>query len=375
MEDQASEWENKEQGETGGSVGWIWNKGLAVGKKVLITGVVISSAPVILPPLMVISTLGLVCAVPYGLFLATYACTEKLMTTLLPSSKPQPLTFEELGAKDISDEYGGDVDMANEEEELRRRVDLRLEQDEEGVNAKDKTVGKNGYVEDIEAQEEEPPVEEVRGVMIVIEGEDENGSGVKEEVTFDVRDVAVEVWHKDDDSKANDELVKETTGLLEKIRDEGMSNEGKGEDKQSVKDGEDKDEQSVKGGMNEDKQSVKGGVVEDKQTAKGSRGGAEQVLKGTDKDVQETVTKLGNGNGRKAKKTKANKKNQKAGNADAREIADESGIDLLDNKKADSSVNATRQGSEKPSVKSIDVLEVTVPSNANAPGSEVASNE
>ncbi|XP_065852527.1 uncharacterized protein [Euphorbia lathyris] len=520
MEDQGLEWENNEHGENGGNMEWMWNKGLSVGKKMLITGVVISSAPVILPPLMVISTLGLVCAVPYGLFLATYACTEKLITTLVPSPNPVPLTFEELGAKDVSDEYGGDVDMANEEEELRRRVDLRLEQDEkaneeeelsrrvdlrleqdekgnyeEGVNGKDEVVEKNGYVEDDEAKEDEKPSEEIRGVMIVIEGEEENGSVVREEVSFEVTDVAVELCQRDDDSKANEELVKETTGLLEKIRDEGMSGGGAGEeeqsakggageeersskeeeqeeeqsvkggvgeeeqsskeeeqeeeqsvkggageeeqsakgrtgedeqseggatgedeqsakggadedeqsakggagedehsgedeqnakgvtagDEQSVKGGAGGDEQSAKGGAGEDEQSAKGGTGEDEQSEKGGHGGAEQGLKEADRNGQETVTQLGNGNGGSAEKTRANhvKQNHEVGNVDAREIADESGINLLDDdKKADPSDYAIPEESKKPSLKNIDFLEVTVPSNVNPPGSGgVASNE
>ncbi|GKV47411.1 hypothetical protein SLEP1_g54315 [Rubroshorea leprosula] len=86
MEDPAAEWEIQESSpeRDGGKLGWILNKGLVLGKKMVITGLVISSASLILPPVVVISAIGFVCSVPYGVFLASYACTEKLMSMLLP---------------------------------------------------------------------------------------------------------------------------------------------------------------------------------------------------------------------------------------------------------------------------------------------------
>lgn len=54
-------------------VSWLWNKGVAIGRKVLVTGMVISSASIVLPPLVVVSALGIAVSVPYGLFFASYA--------------------------------------------------------------------------------------------------------------------------------------------------------------------------------------------------------------------------------------------------------------------------------------------------------------
>ena len=65
-------------------VSWILEKGLNLGKKIVVTGVVISSAPLVLPLLVVISALGFAVSVPFGLVFASHACTEKLMSKLLP---------------------------------------------------------------------------------------------------------------------------------------------------------------------------------------------------------------------------------------------------------------------------------------------------
>ncbi|KAJ6296822.1 hypothetical protein OIU78_022530 [Salix suchowensis] len=62
-----------------GSVSWILNKGLLVGKMILIAGFLISSAAVILPSFVVVSAIWFACSVPYGLFLASYAFTCQLI--------------------------------------------------------------------------------------------------------------------------------------------------------------------------------------------------------------------------------------------------------------------------------------------------------
>ncbi|KAL1201057.1 hypothetical protein V5N11_022579 [Cardamine amara subsp. amara] len=67
-------------------MGWIWSKGISVGKKVLAATCVLSSAPFIVPPLIVALTIALISSLPYCIFLASYVCTEKLMRKLLPPS-------------------------------------------------------------------------------------------------------------------------------------------------------------------------------------------------------------------------------------------------------------------------------------------------
>ncbi|CAL5342961.1 unnamed protein product [Camellia sinensis] len=78
-------------------VSWLLDKGLNLGKKIVITAIVISSAPLVLPPLVVISALGFGLSVPFGFAFASYACTQKLMDKLLPyptSSSSYPLMLE-----------------------------------------------------------------------------------------------------------------------------------------------------------------------------------------------------------------------------------------------------------------------------------------
>lgn len=77
--------------ENPGKVSWIVKKGLVLVKKILATGVVISSAPIFLPPLLIISARSFAVSIPSGLFLASYACPEKLMGKLLPG--PSTSTF------------------------------------------------------------------------------------------------------------------------------------------------------------------------------------------------------------------------------------------------------------------------------------------
>ncbi|GFZ00905.1 ubiquitin-specific protease 26 [Actinidia rufa] len=89
-------------------------KGTESGKKIVITGVVISSAPLVLPLLVVISALGFAVSVPFGLIFASYACTEKLMSKLLPGLK-SPLMLEEIEEKEV----GFDGDMMEEDEKYQ----------------------------------------------------------------------------------------------------------------------------------------------------------------------------------------------------------------------------------------------------------------
>ncbi|XP_048225630.1 cilia- and flagella-associated protein 251 isoform X2 [Ricinus communis] len=231
MEDQANEWKNQGYEENNGC--WIWDKGLALGKKILVTGFVISSAPFLLPPLVVISALGLACSVPYGIYLASHACTEKLTSKLLPT----PATFEEkYGGEDagLEDDFG----IENEEEELKRRVEMRLEQDEKGA---EEEKSPEEISEDIgEKEEEEPVIEkskdeeaEICGITIEIEGEKTDSNVREEEQQLEVTGITIEVC-QGGDKEENEELLKETTGLMEKLRDEGMIDEGAGKEKRSA---------------------------------------------------------------------------------------------------------------------------------------------
>lgn len=158
-------------------------KGCNLGKKLLITGLAISSAPVVLPPLVIMSAFGFVASIPYGVFLASYACTETIMSVWLPI----PLLPE--------------LDRANEE-----------------------MVDENGY------QEEDVMETTKRGEIldaldhmdtVVVQGgkEDETdiGSG-EQEAAIEVTNVEFE---GNGDIGDEEEELEETRGLLNRIRDEG----------------------------------------------------------------------------------------------------------------------------------------------------------
>ncbi|KAJ0078459.1 hypothetical protein Patl1_24101 [Pistacia atlantica] len=245
--------------ESSGKVRWILNKGLAVGKKILVAGFVISSAPVVVPPLVIISFLGFACSVPYGLLLASHACTDKLMSMLLPGSKPPPFLLDYVKVSNNDefvevDEYGegedvwlkGGIDMEKEEEEMledtRETIEMRIELVENenendhyvdevehgGVVREDENEieGENGYEEDVgeyEDENEQEPTFEMRKV-----------GGTNEDVAapFEVTDIVVELC-QNNESNEDEEMVKETRGLLEKIREEGVT-DSEEKNKQSV---------------------------------------------------------------------------------------------------------------------------------------------
>ncbi|KAG6476431.1 uncharacterized protein LOC122024344 [Zingiber officinale] len=80
----------------GGSGGWanvVWQ----LAKKAAVAGAAMASAPIVIPPYCVASTLGLALSLPFCVYLATIAATEKAMASLL-SPAPENQTDEaELG--------------------------------------------------------------------------------------------------------------------------------------------------------------------------------------------------------------------------------------------------------------------------------------
>ncbi|XP_038683922.1 uncharacterized protein LOC119984168 [Tripterygium wilfordii] len=283
MEDPELDWETQEHESEGNSGKRCWgivDKGLSLGKKILVTGVVLSSVPFVLPPLLVISTIGFAFSVPSGLFLASYVCTEKLMGKLLSSTTPPPLLLgfgiwsndEDVEGADIEQ----DIDYEREEEDLLRDIKGEVESkfelsdnenqkvdygkgsvgaygkelsegaDEiveenwpggdnfERLNDQDKPLEETGVTinrrregqEDelvVEQVKDEQPVNVLSEVEVVIEGDEKSDSNVVEEETpFEVTKVAVEL-HLGGDIEEDKEVVRETRGLLEKLQDEGDS--------------------------------------------------------------------------------------------------------------------------------------------------------
>ncbi|PWA62794.1 hypothetical protein CTI12_AA358980 [Artemisia annua] len=136
----SDEWEIQEypslkEGDEPSTVKWILNKGCWIGKKMVITGIAITSAPIVLPPLVVFSAMGVAFSVPFGLVFASYACTNKLMSKLLPVP-PSPLMLEY---------YGDDYDQEKED-----GVESRFELDDGAGDYRTLDINEKGYYTDEE---------------------------------------------------------------------------------------------------------------------------------------------------------------------------------------------------------------------------------
>lgn len=111
----------KPGGESTGAA--VLRRGWWIGKRVALAGAAITSAPIILPPLLVLSILGLALSLPYGIYLAGYACTDKIMRALLPL----PPSRGEYGKTNES-EYAlesGFEEKVGENKEMVKGVDLK----------------------------------------------------------------------------------------------------------------------------------------------------------------------------------------------------------------------------------------------------------
>ncbi|KAI4304209.1 hypothetical protein MLD38_039753 [Melastoma candidum] len=130
MEEPDMPWEMDEDGieETKGRnmVCWMFHKGLVIGKKMLVMGMIISSAPVVVPPLVVISALGIAVSVPYGIILASYTCSEKLLDKLLPGTSP-PFSLE--SGNEVKEDYGFGGGFPAEEERGKEDLSVWTETD------------------------------------------------------------------------------------------------------------------------------------------------------------------------------------------------------------------------------------------------------
>ncbi|KAG6703274.1 hypothetical protein I3842_07G075800 [Carya illinoinensis] len=251
MEDRSEEWKLIEFSSEaiGAKVSGMLNKGLLLGKKILIAGILVSSTPLVLPPLLAISAIGLAVSVPSGLILASYACSEKLMRKLFPGTAAPPLLLdfglvsndEEICRDEEEEEgavgFGGEVDKVEGEEDRMEEtermgemsvelVEKEIEDNTEGKATagveygqgrakKDKkefvedadTVGEKGYEEDVgeyEDEEEEKPLEEKIEVK----------NGLKEEKE-----------EPEIEGKTDEQLLLEGHGLVVVIEgDEGSGN-------------------------------------------------------------------------------------------------------------------------------------------------------
>ncbi|KZV55431.1 hypothetical protein F511_35102 [Dorcoceras hygrometricum] len=157
-------------------MGYVLEKGLSLGKKIMVTGFVVSSVPLLLPPLLVVSALGFTFSLPFGFYYASYACTEKLMSKLLPTqvmmdSANVPLLLE-------GDSEPEEVKKTATSEEIRGFEGL-----EEDVETNLPFVGGNGD----ELMEKESEKSEVNRKSVGAENPEDlgkkHGDGVRGDVT------------------------------------------------------------------------------------------------------------------------------------------------------------------------------------------------
>ncbi|KAJ4967792.1 hypothetical protein NE237_014493 [Protea cynaroides] len=214
MEEQGEEeWMVQESPSQGSTMRLILNKGWCLGKKIAITGVAISSAPFVLPPLVVFSTLGVAFAVPFGFVFASYACTEKIMSKFFPIPVSPPIlewneeeeflmeyvkqgleTSIEIGdknskqdeAENVTEEENGGQQgdlrrdkekpiKKNLEEKPLRNTSMVIEENRDGENVKNASEAKEKPVKEIEGatvgdsrvHEEEKLITEAKRVVEV----------------------------------------------------------------------------------------------------------------------------------------------------------------------------------------------------------------
>ncbi|OMO92942.1 hypothetical protein CCACVL1_06719 [Corchorus capsularis] len=286
MDSPESEWEIQQSSggnsSNNGKLCWM----LRLGKKILVSGIVISSAPLVLPPLMAISAIGFACSVPYGVFLVSYACTQTVMNRLLPMPLPaSPLLVEYRKELDHGEEEAdwdeklggqnevikGGIDMEREEEEFKKdtiqEVKMRLELvdkeeeelDERNIVQEDAFWKGGAEIDQTKTMEEveEKGYEEDNGVFL--DKEEERSSQIFEVEVDEIIELKTEqpiiedsgseqpaseghfeaVAEEDEkhsssvkknmpleaaNAKEDEELVREKRGLLGRNRDENISN-------------------------------------------------------------------------------------------------------------------------------------------------------
>nr|GMC70780.1 ABC transporter F family member 4-like isoform X1 [Ipomoea batatas] len=159
---------------------WALKAGLRLGKKVVITGIAVSSAPLVLPPLITICVVGFIVLVPVGVVLGSYACTEKLMSKLLPipllEYDSQALrdgnhqVEEEFGEELYGRVYEGEFALIQEEMKMEgeQRIELVRDNEEEeseygeilDVNIDENLEDEEGYGEGEHQEKNEISIDE-----------------------------------------------------------------------------------------------------------------------------------------------------------------------------------------------------------------------
>ncbi|GFS30155.1 hypothetical protein Acr_00g0010480 [Actinidia rufa] len=244
MKDPSEDWgiqKYSESERSDNAVSWILEKGLNLGQKIVITGVVISSVPLVLPPLVVISALGFAVSVPFGLFFASYACTEKLMSKLLPGPKSPlllgngPLSKEEMEEGDfegdIMEEEGKyQIEDVSRWDEMgtKKNIEYWHEGDENDDQEPVEELDQEGYEEDV--GEYMNATKDYRGNKVTKEDKEEQRFNIAdEEVKEEGYEEDVGEYSERADEGKSEGIDVENEGMGEKKEEESMEERSKGE--------------------------------------------------------------------------------------------------------------------------------------------------
>ncbi|KAL7586886.1 hypothetical protein Lser_V15G35725 [Lactuca serriola] len=305
MEDQdpdpESEWAIQEyspskEGETT-MVKWILNKGYSIGKKMVVTGIVMSSAPLVLPPLLVFSAMGVAFSVPFGLVYASYACTNTLMNKLFPTpASVSPLLLEyypdeeEVDSKFDLHEGGDDYTNENEEGELRKEnmtqeeEEARIWETEEGTESPngceqevealatnvDGDVDEKGYYIDDEAKGEDGPenVVQVEYHDLMEENEDEKEREDEDDVLQREYDIEVEEREQMEDINEGSEMADDEHKQTQEVSTTNSS----GEDEQGYEEDDGEYLEGTDDSLQEERNKEEVNKDETEEIVKGSTG-------------------------------------------------------------------------------------------------------
>lgn len=182
-----------------------WKMVMEAGKKLVITGVVISSAPVVLPPLLVVSALGFAMSLPFGVVFASYACTHKLMTKLLPPPPPPPPSPSPYEV-DLEEEAEEEMMMIKKEIEMRIELQVDDESDVQVGGESEKDIGEKNKLEEREIDES--------STSTSTSSENENGSvnideDTKQSKELDSEKIKQQIISMNDDAAISSSLDKQ----------------------------------------------------------------------------------------------------------------------------------------------------------------------
>ncbi|KAK3118776.1 hypothetical protein QOZ80_9BG0707310 [Eleusine coracana subsp. coracana] len=131
----------------GGKESWaraLLRRGWDLSRKAAIAGVAATAAPVVAPPVLILSIAGVALSVPFAACLATVAAADRLTAALLPpAAPPQPCyyyTYDDLGDDESAQEFV-DASGAPEDQEEAPVLGYRSKTEEEDATVVEQEEG------------------------------------------------------------------------------------------------------------------------------------------------------------------------------------------------------------------------------------------